>query len=67
MYERSKDVIRESKTIESVTKELTGGMNEISSKVDHINDAVPEVHTIIEENKENIDGLVQEVSRFKIE
>ncbi|MDR2484250.1 MAG: methyl-accepting chemotaxis protein, partial [Treponema sp.] len=67
MHGRSKDVMQESNTLGKVTLELTKGMNDITSQVDHINFAVTRVNTISGENKENIDLLVREVSRFKID
>ena len=67
MHGRSKDVMQESNALGKVTLELTKGMNDITSQVDHINFAVTRVNTISGENKENIDLLVQEVSRFKID
>jgi methyl-accepting chemotaxis protein len=67
MHRRSKDVIQESETLGKVTQELTKGTNEMTNQVDHINFAVTRVNTISGENKENIDSLVQEVSRFKVD
>jgi methyl-accepting chemotaxis protein len=67
MLEGSKEVIQESKNLEMVTQEITNGMNEMATGADQINVAVNRVNTISGENKENIDILVREVSRFKIE
>jgi methyl-accepting chemotaxis protein len=67
MLEGSKEVIQESKNLERVTQEITGGMNEMATGADQINAAVTQVNTISGHNKENIDILVQEVSRFKVE
>jgi methyl-accepting chemotaxis protein len=50
-----------------VTQEITNGMNEMASGADQINVAVTQVNSISGENKQNIDILVQEVSRFKVE
>ncbi|MDR0684634.1 MAG: methyl-accepting chemotaxis protein [Spirochaetaceae bacterium] len=63
----SKKVIEESKTLEAVTAEISNGMNEMATGADQINVAVTRVNTISGENKESIDMLVKEVSKFKVE
>jgi methyl-accepting chemotaxis protein len=67
MLEGSKEVIQESKNLEMVTQEITNGMNEMAAGADQINVAITRVNTISGENKQNIDTLVREVSRFKID
>jgi methyl-accepting chemotaxis protein len=67
MLEGSKQVIQESKNLELVTQEISNGMNEMASGADQINTAVAQVNTVSETNKENIDVLVKEVAKFKIE
>ncbi|MDR1902512.1 MAG: methyl-accepting chemotaxis protein [Treponema sp.] len=67
MLEGSKEVIQESKNLERVTQEITNGMNEMASGADQINVAVNRVNTISGQNKENINILVNEVSKFKVE
>jgi len=67
MLEGSKEIIHEGKNLEMVTQEITGGMNEMSIGADQINIAVNEVNGISVKNKESIDALVAEVSRFKVE
>jgi methyl-accepting chemotaxis protein len=67
MLEGSREVIQEGKNLEMATQEITNGMNEMAAGADQINVAVNRVNTISGENKENIDVLVQEVSKFKIE
>jgi methyl-accepting chemotaxis protein len=42
-------------------------MNEMATGADQINVAVSRVNEISGQNKENIDVLVKEVSRFKVE
>jgi methyl-accepting chemotaxis protein len=42
-------------------------MNEMASGADEINVAINRVNTISGENKNNIDVLVREVSKFKVE
>ena len=67
MLEGSKEVIQESKNLEMVTQEITNGMNEMATGAEQINVAVDRVNTISGQNKENIDILVREVSKFKVE
>jgi methyl-accepting chemotaxis protein len=67
MLEGSKQVITEGKNLEMVTQEITNGMNEMATGADQINIAVNQVNNISGQNKENIDILVKEVSRFKID
>ncbi|GHV96588.1 hypothetical protein AGMMS50293_29080 [Spirochaetia bacterium] len=67
MLEGSKEVIQESKNLEVVTQEITGGMNEMASGAEQINVAVNRVNEISGKNRENIDTLVREVSKFKVE
>jgi methyl-accepting chemotaxis protein len=67
MLEGSRQVIEESKNLERVTQEISSGMNEMATGADEINVAINRVNTISGDNKENIDVLVKEVSKFKIE
>jgi methyl-accepting chemotaxis protein len=67
MLEGSKEVIAEDKNLEMVTQEIASGMNEMAAGADQINIAVNQVNTISSQNKENIDILVKEVSKFKVE
>ncbi|MDR2485936.1 MAG: methyl-accepting chemotaxis protein [Treponema sp.] len=67
MLEGSKEVIQESNNLELVTQEITGGMNEMAGGAAQINIAVNRVNEICGKNKDNIDILVREVSRFKVE
>jgi methyl-accepting chemotaxis protein len=67
MLEGSKEVIKEGGNLEKVTEEITGGMNEMASGADQIHIAVNQVNDLSTKNRENIDLLVKEVSRFKVE
>ncbi|MCL2381755.1 MAG: methyl-accepting chemotaxis protein [Treponema sp.] len=67
MLEGSNEVIHEGKTLERVTQEITGGMNEMASGAEQINAAVHQVNELCGKNRESIDLLVREVSRFKVE
>ena len=67
MLEGSKEVISESKNLEKATQEITGGMNEMAAGADQINFAVTRVNDLSGKNRENIEALLAEVSRFKVE
>ena len=67
MLEGSKEVITEGKNLEMVTVEITSGMSKMATGADQINIAITQVNEISGQNKETIDALVQEVSRFKVE
>jgi methyl-accepting chemotaxis protein len=67
MLEGAKEVIQESNNLEKATQEITNGMNEIASGADQINVAVNHVNEISAKNREGIDTLIREVSRFKVE
>jgi methyl-accepting chemotaxis protein len=66
MLEGSKEVITEGKNLEMVTQEITHGMNEMATGANQINVAVHRVNEISGQNRENINVLVKEVSRFKV-
>jgi methyl-accepting chemotaxis protein len=67
MLEGANEVIRESKNLESTTQEIVGGINEMASGADEINVAVHRVNELSVKNRENIDLVLREVSRFKVE
>jgi methyl-accepting chemotaxis protein len=67
MLEGSREVIQEGKNLEMATQEITNGMNEMATGADQINIAVNQINEISGQNKENIDILVREVSRFKVD
>jgi methyl-accepting chemotaxis protein len=67
MLEGSREVMKESQNLERVTQEITGGMNEMASGASQINVAVNHVNEISTKNREGIDNLIKEVSRFKVE
>jgi methyl-accepting chemotaxis protein len=67
MFEGSKEVMKESQNLERVTQEITGGMNEMASGADQVNIAVNNVNEISGRNREGINTLMREVSRFKVE
>jgi len=67
MLEGSQEVMKESQNLEKVTQEITGGMNEMASGADQVNTAVHQVNEISGKNRDAIDALLKEVSRFKVE
>jgi methyl-accepting chemotaxis protein len=67
MEEGSQEVIRESQNLDKVTQEIRVGMNEMAEGAEHINKAVNHVNDISGKNREGIEGLIVEVSRFKVE
>jgi methyl-accepting chemotaxis protein len=67
MREGSREIITEGKNLEMATGEITGGMNEMAAGAEQINVAVNRVNEISGSNKESIDALVGEISRFKVE
>jgi methyl-accepting chemotaxis protein len=67
MMEGSTQVIKESKNLEMVTQEITRGMNNMAAETEQINTAVARVNQISSQNKEYINTLAVEVSKFKIE
>jgi methyl-accepting chemotaxis protein len=66
MLDGSKEVIQESKNLGMMTQEITGSMNEMALGAEQINQSVNRVNEICRTNRENIDLLVREVSRFKV-
>jgi methyl-accepting chemotaxis protein len=66
MLAGAKEVIQESGNLEKATQEITGGMNEMATGAEHINLAVNHVNGVSGKNRENIDALMREVSRFKV-
>jgi methyl-accepting chemotaxis protein len=66
MLEGSKEVMHESQNLERITQEITSGMNEMASGADQVNVAVNHVTEISGRNREGIETLIREVSKFKI-
>ncbi|MDR1300952.1 MAG: methyl-accepting chemotaxis protein, partial [Treponema sp.] len=67
MLHESGKVIQEGKHLEQVTHELTNGVNEMVISVEQINVAVNRVNELSGQNQNNINILVEAVSRFKVE
>jgi len=67
MLEGSIEIIKESNNLEKVTQEITSGMNEMAIGADQVNSAVSNVNEISIKNREGINVLIKEVSRFKVD
>ena len=67
MQEGSQQIIHESQNLEQSTAEITNGMNEVALGAMEINQAVHRVNDICAQNKQNIDILVTEVEKFKVQ
>ncbi|MDR2731177.1 MAG: methyl-accepting chemotaxis protein [Treponema sp.] len=64
MLEGSREVMNESRNLEKMTQEITGGMNEMAAGADQVNIAVNHVNGISAKNRQGIETLMREVSRF---
>ncbi|MDR0708691.1 MAG: methyl-accepting chemotaxis protein, partial [Spirochaetaceae bacterium] len=67
MLDGSRQVISESKTLEDLTAGITSGMNEMAAGANEIDSAVNHVNDISISNKKQIETLLGEVSKFKVE
>jgi methyl-accepting chemotaxis protein len=63
----SNEVIQESNNLEKATQEITNSMNEMASGAEQVNIAVHHVNEISGKNRDAINVLLKEVSRFKVE
>jgi methyl-accepting chemotaxis protein len=59
--------MQESKVLERIIVEISGGMQEMAAGAEQISSAVTRVREISGENKEQLEVLRGEVSRFKVE
>jgi methyl-accepting chemotaxis protein len=66
MLEGAQQVILESQNLEKVTQEITSGMNEMASGAEQINIAVHQVNDLSGRNRDRINSLMREVSKFKV-
>ena len=67
MLEGAREVINEANNLQRTTEETTGGMNEMSVGTEQVNKAVLNVNELTEKNKEEIQALVKDVLRFKVD
>ncbi|WP_024751768.1 methyl-accepting chemotaxis protein [Treponema phagedenis] len=66
MLNGSKTVAEEMMKLESLTRNITGSMNEMASGAVQIDNAVQEVFEIAQKNKQSIENLSIEINKFKI-
>jgi methyl-accepting chemotaxis protein len=67
MMSGSHGVLQESQTLEQITFEIGNGIQEMAAGAEQINIAVSRVNDISLKNKKEIDMLIAEVSRFKVD
>ena len=67
MLGSSREVIEESKTLEQISTEIDDGIGEMASGAAQIDTAVNRVNDISAENKKQIEMLMAEVGRFKVD
>ena len=63
----TKEVIHEVTNLEKATQEISAGMNNMAANADQINLSIGHINEISSQNRESINHLVEEVSRFKVE
>jgi methyl-accepting chemotaxis protein len=67
MLEGSQQVLMESQNLATITSEITNSMNEMAENANQINSSVSYVNELSEKNKNSIDIVAGEVSKFKVE
>lgn len=66
MLKGGEGVAEEMHKLNDLTRIITDSMNEMAAGAVQINNAVQEVNGITQKNKQNIEGLVAEVNKFKV-
>ena len=66
MLKGGEGVAKEMQKLDGLTRVITDSMNEMASGAVQINNAVQEVSEITQRNKQSIENLAQEVSKFKV-
>ena len=66
MLKGGEGVASEMQKLDGLTRVITESMNEMASGAVQINNAVQEVSEITQKNKQSIENLAQEVSKFKV-
>ena len=66
MLKGGEGVASEMEKLDGLTRVITDSMNEMAAGATQISNAVQEVADITNKNKMSIDGLVEEVGRFKV-
>ncbi|MDR0443841.1 MAG: methyl-accepting chemotaxis protein [Treponema sp.] len=67
MITESREAQSQSGDLKRITSEVAGSMDEMTQGTDEISSAITRVQEISQENKENINTLSSEISRFKVE
>ena len=66
MLKGGEGVAEEMQKLDDLTRVITESMNEMASGAVQINNAVQEVNEITQKNKQSIEALAEEVSKFKV-
>ena len=66
MLKGGEGVAQEMRKLDNLTRIITDSMNEMAAGAVQINNAVQEVNEITQKNKQSIENLAIEVSKFKI-
>ena len=66
MLKGGEGVAEEMQKLDGLTRVITESMNEMASGAVQINNAVQEVNEITQKNKQSIEALANEVSKFKV-
>ena len=66
MLRGGENVAQEMQKLDELTRVITDSMNEMASGAVQISNAVQEVNTISQKNKQSIENLANEVSKFKV-
>ena len=66
MLKGGEGVASEMQKLDGLTRVITESMNEMASGAVQINNAIQEVSEITQKNKQSIENLAQEVSKFKV-
>ena len=66
MLTGGKGVAEEMEKLDKLTEIIKDSMNEMSAGVQQINNAVQEVNSLARKNKDSIEGLAEEVGKFKV-
>ena len=66
MLDGATEVIKEADNLEKSTEEITNGMNEIDNGTDQVDKAITNVNRLTQNNENEIELLIKEVSKFKV-
>ena len=66
MLKGGEGVAAEMRKLDDLTRIITDSMNEMASGAVQINNAVQEVNAVTQKNKQSIENLASEVSKFKV-